>query len=188
MVTRLIVEPHPDDAFLSLGEHIEKAWKEDQIYIVSVYADKRRTSEAVNYAAAVGAGSFSFELVQSKMKGERGKGIEPTLNHQLTSLCEKLDVDVVLLPLGLQHPDHLRVSKAKPKGNHVLRYYVDTPYQLKLKNGQQLRERTTGMVVDSMLYPSARKYRHAEIFKSQSKFFHFNPPEKIRTMEMVLRK
>ncbi len=43
------------------------------------------------------------------------------------------------------------------------------------------------MLVRSFLQPHARKYRHIPLFKDQSKFFHFNPAEKLKgNVEMLL--
>lgn len=182
-IKRVIVEPHPDDAFLSLGGHIEKIWNESENLIVSVYADQRRSEESRKFADAVGAGYLSLGLEQSKMLGKRGSPIEPGLNVKLAGL----ECDILYLPVGLQHPDHLRVSRVK-KPDCKIRYYVDTPYQLKQKNREEISKRIEGMQIDSIYYPSARKYRHSKLYKSQAKFFHFNPIEKLRTHEMVLKK
>lgn len=173
----IIVEPHPDDAFLSLGWHIEKVWKGEEVIILTVYANERRAQEADAYCTAVGAFHACLLLEESKMDSEIKWVQAPQ------ALKEWLDKNwdgygTVLLPLGLQHPDHRRVASIKLKQptstDDSILYYVDTPYQTKQKLADTLLDKVDGMLVHSILFPPKRKWRHAPLFKSQAKFFHFN--------------
>jgi len=181
----VVIEPHPDDAFLSLGHHIEKIWRDREVRIVSVYSNERRGREAGEFADAVGASSSVIGLTETNMAGELSRRLETSLREPL----EALSNSIVVCPIGLQHPDHLRVRNSVDeyvsKGTEVW-YYLDTPYQTKQKLSEELREATTGMTVVSIAYPGARKWRHVSIFKSQAKFFHFNPMKDLRIPETVL--
>ena len=176
----VVVESHPDDAFLSLGWHIEKIWGDSKITIITVYANPKRGREAKDYAHAVGASSVVLELAETKMQGEYVQVAIPALDQAL----EHLNADMLVFPLGLQHPDHLRVRDAAPPGAY---YYLDVPYQCKQKLQSDLLKKTQGKSILSVVYPPKRKWRHYTIFKSQSLFFYYNPPEKLaNTPEIIL--
>ena len=180
----LIVEPHPDDAFLSLGWHIEKTWKDYERTIVTVYSNERRTEEAKAYATAVGAASIALGLEETKMLGEGDRKAEPALR----TLLEGLELDIVVLPLGLQHPDHHRVARTRTGFKcWQLWRYCEVPYQFKQKLAEEFQKKIEGKEVVSAVWPNKRKWRHVPIFKSQSKFFHFNPIEGLQGMELVVK-
>lgn len=178
----LVVEPHPDDAYLSLGWHLENLWVDRHRLIVSVYCDKRRSAEAAVYAETIGADSSCLGLPESRMDSDPGR------LRRIPELLEYLDHEIqpddeVLFPLGLQHPDHLRVAASRTPGAFR---YLDTPYQAKQKLGTELLKKAAGMSIRSIIYPGARKWRHSAIFKSQAKFFYYNRPESLRMPEIVL--
>jgi hypothetical protein len=175
----VVVEPHPDDAFLSVGWHLEHVWREYQRTIVTVYSDEQRTKEVKSYAMAVGASSIVIGLEESPMS--RITSIQTiTL---LRSCLAQLKWDEIVFPLGLQHPDHLNVAATRTEGAWR---YLDTPYQTKQKLADVLAEKTEGMEVRSIVFPGARKWRHIPIWKSQAKFFHFNPMKDLRVPEIIL--
>lgn len=164
-----VIEPHVDDCFISLGWHIENLWKDKDVTILSVHCDDKRSKEAKAYASKVGAVSACLGL-------EQGKEV----------VCKPYfwdKFDVVLFPIGLQHPDHLRVRNLAP--NDAM-FYLDTPYQSKQMNAQALAEAVVGRTLVSIAYPHKRKWRHKEIFKSQSKFFHFNPMQDYKIPEIIV--
>lgn len=180
----LVIEPHPDDAFLSLGWHLEEVWKSDEKLIVTVYADDRRGREAGEYARSVGASHSCLGLAESGMNEREGVKVIPELRQEMTRL-QSITWDVVLFPLGLQHPDHLRVAATRPTGAFR---YVDTPYQTKLKLGDDLAGKAEGMTLWSIRFPGLRKWRHQSVFKSQAKFFHYNEElTRSRLPEIVLQ-
>jgi hypothetical protein len=175
----IVVEPHPDDAFLSVGWHLETVWAEYDCTILTVYTDRRRQAEAGRYAAAVGAESVVLNLPESKMLSR----LRPSVIPELRVALAKMVWDVIVFPLGLQHPDHLNVSMTRVPG--ALRY-LDSPYLSKHKLATSLLEKTRGMRVESILFPPKRKWRHIPIFTSQAKFFYFNQMEGARLPEVVL--
>jgi len=166
----VVIEPHPDDAFLSLGWHLEEVWKEHEKLIITVYANEARNKEAETYARTIGAEHIGLKLVESDMNSVSTIRAVPELVKQLKEIRLTTD-SLVIFPLGLQHPDHLRVAATRTAG--CLRY-VDTPYQTKLKLGDDLATKAEGKTLYSIRFPGKRKWRHKDIFKSQSKFFHYN--------------
>lgn len=164
----LVVEPHPDDAFLSLGWHIRKLWAEEDVTILTVYADARRTKEATAYAESVGAKSLCLGLAETKMLAS---GTKTRMVPELATALKGIPYDRVIFPLGLQHPDHLSVAATRPAGAWR---YLDTPYQTKQKLGESLNQKMDGMLIRFICFPPKRKWDSIPIFKSQAKFFHFN--------------
>ena len=179
----VVIEPHPDDAFLSLGWTMEKVWPEFysdlHLTLVTVYANPKRGKEAQAYAEAIGASSIVLGLAETNMGVEYVQAAIPALDQAL----EPLNADMLVFPLGLQHPDHLRVRDAAPPGAY---YYLDTPYQTKQKLQYDLYQRAEGKQVWSIVYPPKRKWRHYTIFKSQSLFFHYNSPEKLSNIPEII--
>ncbi len=177
----LVIEPHPDDAFLSLGWHLEELWKDYQRTILTVYANDIRAREAYRYATAIGAQSIVLGLEESRMDS----AIEdPVVREKaLDKVLSDLAFDEIVFPLGLQHPDHLRVAASSWPGCWS---YVDTPYQTKAKNQADLQSKAEWKQVVSISFPGVRKWQHIPIFKSQAKFFHFNKMATMRLPEIVL--
>ena len=170
----VVVEPHPDDAFLSLGWHLEHVWRNTERWIVSVYANTQRAAEGQAYATSVGAQYLCLGLDESRMDSAASP-IRPVA--ELEDVLSRFRGAVWYFPLGLQHPDHLRVAASRPVG--AMRY-LDTPYQCKQKLAEDLQRKVEGMGVVSLCYPGLRKWRHIPLFKSQAKFFHFNPKESLK--------
>lgn len=182
----VVVEPHPDDAFLSLGHHLQTIWKQHELLIITVYADARRTKEAQAYAYAIGAQSLVLGLTESNM-ADTGKV------RRVPELVEALEPleswDLLYLPLGLQHIDHKRVAASQPiPKTSKLRRYLDTPYQTKQKLAEELQTLSKGLVIESIVFPGQRKWKHIDIYKSQAKFFHYNEGLKTSKLpEITLR-
>lgn len=179
----VVVEPHSDDAFLSLGWHLEKIWEELEKVIITVYSSPVREREARSFAYTVGAEHISMELEGSKMENDwDGKTVPGLL-----TLIYRTGYDHIIFPIGLQHPDHLAVAATERllQQNNVYQY-LDTPYQTKFKLADEVLEKTRGMVIDSICYPPKKKWRHSKLFESQAKFFHYNPMENLKIPEMVL--
>lgn len=164
----VVIEPHPDDAFLSLGWHLAELWKEEERVIVTVYCNEKRGKEAEAYAKAIGARSVTLGLEESNLRSS-GPTTPP---EALAALLGDYTGARLLFPLGLQHPDHLRVAKAAPRGAER---YVEVPYQTKQMLQKELRLKMKGKVVRSIVYPPSRKKALAKVFKSQGMFFHYNP-------------
>lgn len=176
-----LVEPHVDDVFLSLHTHITGRWAAYPKTIVSVFSTPRREEEGRAYAMAVGCDYLALGLAESGGLGKEPGKVPPFSEWRL----ECRPGDVLVFPLGLQHPDHLAVVGRIPEDRYVLRY-LDTPYYAKQKLGEEMQEKASGLEVFSLAYSGARKWAHIPTFKTQAKFFHFNPPESLPRLELVL--
>jgi hypothetical protein len=138
----LVVEPHPDDAFLSLSRHLDQ-WGKDghEITIATYYGFPGRSSK--KYADSIGA-----RLVELNMRGEYslgkddGKHLKELLKdggHILGCYWENFeagelknnpvpgDYDIILLPMAIYHPEHILVTKRFQGFKNIL-YYMDQPY------------------------------------------------------------
>lgn len=187
----LVVEPHADDAFLSLGGHIEKWVKEGwDVTIATVYSGtKNRGAEAKAYADAVGASWFGMDAEEVRPRVDNPPEAE-TACDQLRKLILMMGVAELYIPVGIRHPEHRAVRKHLSgewyKGNRFL--YFEQPYSVVSTNHEELMGQIEGRRIASYMKPNIRKWRHIPIFKSQSKFFHFNPAEDLhRTFEMTVQ-
>lgn len=169
----IVIEPHADDAFLSLGGHIEE-WtkaKRDVLIITVFSGTRKRSADAAAYAAAAGARWEGWGYVE----GEPLPGTLPPLPG----------TSQVILPLALTHPEHRTVREALERPG--VWYYLDQPYAITQKNGPLITDLLRGKSVVSYRKPGVRKYRHCPLFKDQAKFYHYNPPEKlIQTCELIV--
>src|SRR4051794_4364484 len=113
-----VVEPHADDAFLSLGWSIRRWVKEGRtVEVVTVYsAAEGRAREAAMWAKSVGAAWSGLGH-----EGLRVEGIK--LPESVPPLPEPLLPDAMMRlgacriwPLGLPHPEHRAVAAAAPDG------------------------------------------------------------------------
>jgi hypothetical protein len=180
-----IVEPHADDAFLSLGGHIE-AWRGHlDVRIVTVYSGtRRRARDAEAYAHAVGAQWLGLGAIEKQGKGAAA----------LRAAAKLLsDGGIVIVPLGIRHPEHKEVRDAAEallaadESLFCPQYYLDQPYAATQSNGLEVNQRLARASVVSYLRPRAKKYRHIKLFKDQAKFFHFNPAEKLQyNIELIV--
>jgi hypothetical protein len=181
---RIIFEPHADDAFLSLGGHIERWKKEgDSIRIVTVYSGTRRRKEdACAYARAVGAQWTGMEVV------EGGKSNPQPLPSEIFSPYCVLTEGEFYVPLGFAHPEHDIVRRAVEEAQlSLLFYYLDQPYAMAHKNSEGVADAARDLSVISYLRPHSNKYRHCPLFRDQAKFFFYNPPEKLKhSFELIL--
>ncbi len=180
----LVIEPHADDAFLSLGGHIEMWVKRgDKVTIMTVFGGTRkRAADSKAYAQAVGADYYPFHAVEDKR--DKLTDCEYKDLHETIGMFAD-NQTLTLLPLGIKHPEHLLVSRLHT-GFDTL-HYLDQPYAQTQSNTAEVNDAIGGMLVRSFLQPHARKYRHIPLFKDQAKFFHFNPAEKLKgNIEMLL--
>lgn len=179
-----VVEPHADDAFLSLGGHIER-WAKmgDEVVIVTVFSGTRkRAKDAAAYADAVRARWVGLGATE-------GEDVTQRIYDWVTSEGEHK----YILPIAVAHSEHKEVRWAfegsmTEYSRSIVRYYLDQPYASKTTNADAVTEACMGMRLKSWLKPHARKYRHIPLFKDQAKFFHFNPAETLKhTVEMILK-
>ena len=181
----LFIEPHPDDAFICAHEHLTKIWPgEYRITILTVFADGKRTKEAQSYAKAIGASSVVLGLEETNMSEEDATTFIQPLDDWLFELDNQSFAHTIVSPVRLQHPDHKSVRDTV--GDRACWLYLDTPYQTKLKNKEELADQVNGKVLASIVYPGKRKWAAKEIFKSQSKFFYYNNFEDWKLAELIL--
>jgi len=174
-----IVEPHSDDAWLSMGQHLIQMRERGQdVTIVTVYGNAKRIAEARQYATYIGARHRAIGLPESD------RGANESYETELPSgLLDGLD-GIVIGPVGLQHPEHRAVAAALPIG--VLRY-VDLPYSRKQVLAPEVTRVLTGHEVVSWLPRSAMANAASSIFKSQSQFWRFNREVMVGAVEVLVR-
>jgi hypothetical protein len=184
----IVVEPHADDAFLSLGQHLEDWAPYQLIYIITVYSgNPRRAEEAYRYARKIGVQWVGMGY--NEAGGYRRAVPAPIESGKIAELINQIVArrpHDVLFPLALTHPEHKEVFSHRVPGSH---FYLDMPYAMVQKNKDAVQQALQGSRVWSFRKPTARKWRHVPIFKTQSKFFYYNPPEKLReTFELIVDK
>jgi hypothetical protein len=173
---RVVVEPHADDAYLSLHNHI-KTWvsEGDKVVILTVCSGTRkRKADAQAYADSVKATSIGLGF-------EEGFGGPILIKQALPVLFEPEDVQWYI-PLGLQNPDHIAVRQMCDlhlEWQDDVAYYAEIPYYTKKKNKEEFLQAISKMSLNSIEALSGRKAdeKYWKCFKDQSKFFYFNKPE-----------
>lgn len=208
----IVIEPHADDAFLSVGGLLEGWIKAGQdVGIVTVYSGTRnRAKDAKAYADAIGAKWWGMGGVEyGSMKpgdpagafptGEAAMAVWGMLGAPLGDGGRK--VKHVILPLAIgEHPEHFEVktvfqnslvvpqSPRHPLHGTSVLYYVDQPYAAKLKAQEEVDDTLHGRKIFAIHRPGARKYRHVGLFKDQAMFFYYNSPRDLewRTFELVV--
>jgi hypothetical protein len=184
----IIVEPHADDAFLSMGGIIEEQVKSgNKVTICTVYSGTRkRAADAKAYADAVGAEWIGLGFEESGMFMDGPPA--PISVEKIQGIFDNL---AIVVPLGVgQHPEHLYVREIFEKCYEgYLWYYVDQPYASKLMWQDDLATKTYGREIKFCMRPGTKKFRHAKLFKDQSKFFYYNNEESLfeKTFELVVR-
>lgn len=172
----VVVEPHADDAYLSLGAHIER-WTGDgeKVAILTVFSGTRkRAVDAETYAQRVGAYWMGLGLVES--------GGSEVVDLPVLDLPPYRRI---IFPLGLHHPEHKAVAAQAPADAS---FYVETPYQLVQANNDELAALIVGREIVSWRTPPMRKWRHHGVFKDQAQFMRFNPPSALaRAPEVIVK-
>jgi hypothetical protein len=171
-----IIEPHADDAFLSLHGHIQSWIKQGHVVTIrTIHGDARRMDEAQRYADAVGC------------EWESHVDYLADTPRMRTAVLPHAQFDTLVLPLGLKHPDHIDARLHLDTGGSW--YYVDMPYALVQRDNAEVNEQLSGMEVISFMKPHARKWRHLSIFESQKRYFsHFHRADAFKpaAFEMVV--
>ena len=171
-----VVEPHPDDAFISLGATIERWISEHrEVRIVTVYASPERAAESAAYAREVGARHVSLGLTPQGA-GLNGGWEAVPLPSAVLDTVRTDPPGTWVFPVGIQHPEHRAVADlgwATEEGRRGWGY-VDLPYALKVGQAEETRRLLASRTVVSWERPHAHKWRSVRTFKSQSLFFHRN--------------
>lgn len=188
----VVVEPHADDAYLSLHQHLVD-WKRagKTVYIVTVFSGTRkRARDGQAYADAVGVNwvglGFDEFAEEDKRNAYLNTPFDPLVGS--LSLLHSVEDVQVIGPLGIQNPDHKAVSEwLKPLAAHL---YTEIPYYTKLKNEEEVNGLMAGKTVVSIKKPKHYKGddKYWKCFKDQAKFFHFNPPESYKDVPEILLK
>lgn len=192
-----VVEPHADDAYLSLHQHMVDWIKEGKIVVIlTVFSGTRkRANDAKAYAESIGAQWAGFGLVEDKddVESPDVPKFDP-LPGMLGMLYDHRDV-LVIGPTGIQHPEHQAVRRwiywsyrNKMLGG-VEHTYVEIPYYTKLKNQDEVNNKIEQSCIASIKKPRHYKAdeKYWKCFKDQSKFFHFNPADGFKDIpELVI--
>lgn len=191
----VVIEPHGDDAFLSLHQHMVNWVKEGKrVIIVTVLSGTRkRARDSLAYAESIGAtwiGLGYDELTEWRDSIKDAKFI-PETGGLMSEELPLEDVDVIV-PLAIQHEDHIDVRAwVERTYPHPIKYYMDIPYYLKAKNEEEVNDKIQGMTTLSIIKPKFTKgsEKFWKCFKDQSKFFWMNPPDTYMNIpEIILRK
>jgi LmbE family N-acetylglucosaminyl deacetylase len=183
-----VIEPHADDAFLSLGWSIRKWAKEGkQVEVVTVYsADPGRAREAKRWATWAGAAwrGLGFEGCPADGLALAVEAVPPLPTPLLPddlmtpAWCR-------IWPLGLPHLEHEAVAAAAPDRDL---HYVDTPYQLDLFGQRAVRRALIGRTIAWWQQPPRKKWDGRRFFRSQAVLFEHFPPEVLESVpEIVVR-
>lgn len=169
-----VVEPHPDDAWLSLGATMER-WIAEQRYvrILTVYADRVRAAESAAYALHIGATPISLGLTPNG-GGLSGDWEAVPLPASVLSGVRSDPPGTWVWPLGIQHPEHRAVAALGRQVDPAGWSYVDLPYAMKVGRQDEVRRLLAGREIISWERPAARKWRAEAIYKSQSLFMRNN--------------
>lgn len=188
-IDNLMIEPHADDVFLSMGGHIEQKFKNQKNSILTVFSGTRkRSNDAYLYASRTNCewSGLGYDETQPYDLGVLDHGWIDTMLDMLVSSSKN-----VYLPLCITHPQHFEVREMFEKRYPDLKfkYYLDQPYSNKLKNSEIVTYAISNMRCISYLKPRSTKYRHIDCFKDQQKFFHFNNAESLSSsIEMIFEK
>lgn len=152
------------------------------VTILTVYSGTRsRGVDAESYARKIGASWLGLGLVEAGVS--RGGEPQPLPSDILRQ--NLLKYECCIGPIGVSHPEHFLVRRALPPQSLL---YLDVPYSVAQKNSTKCSKALYGSVVISFCKPSVRKWRHIPLFRDQSKFFYFNPPERLReSFELIVK-
>jgi hypothetical protein len=211
---RLVIEPHADDAFISLGGHIDHWLSEgDAVFVITVFSDPKRNAETEGWLwkladlhkegqvrwqwAGAPEGGAADRAATKKGIAAARSGIKKWISEAYVAVGQgrlppsRMGQLAVYFPLGVAHPEHIEVASwARDCGGERdnVRWfrYLDQPYSVKIKNGGEVQRKLEGKVIWSYMMPHARKWRHAKLFKSQSAFFHFELDACKRSAELIV--
>jgi len=199
-----IIEPHYDDAWLNLGGFII-LHPQYRFRIISIAENKKNKINETKNLSKLFPNVYTFALhfwgVPWSFQGSLEKAIkEFCVKNSLTDLNDLLrfleplvvDCDEVILPLGMEHPQHYIVSQIPlQKINITVAFYREFPYffpprlsafdgilpaiRNKLHHVKALKQRLQGLRAKRILIESCLKQK-LEVLSSvyQSQSFLFN--------------
>lgn len=194
----VVVEPHADDAYLSLHQHMVDWIKEgNKVVILTVFSGTRkRARDGQAYADSIGAQWDGLGYVEDPndpkpfITGDKEFDPLPGMLGMLYGGNSNL---TIVAPIGIQHPEHKAVSdwvRQCPAYYDALYFYAEIPYYSKLKNEEDANAMLVDHPIVSIKHPKHYKAdeKYWKCFKDQSKFFHFNPAADMRDIvEIVVR-
>jgi hypothetical protein len=168
-----VVEPHSDDAFLSLGWTM-RTWIGEgrHVEVVTVHSrEADRAAEAQAFAQAIGATWRGLDHPATALNRlYQPDGLPPLPDPLLPEECRDPGATRVW-PLGLEHPEHVAVADrggADPR-------YIDVPYQFNGRRQAEIDACLRGRVLEHWLSPSSRKWDDSAHFASQAGLFQLYP-------------
>jgi hypothetical protein len=180
-----VIEPHGDDAFLSLGWSIHEWVREGQrVDVVTVFTSERtRVSETQRWAESIGANWQGLGHEQRDTYGSEGTKEVVDLPAPLLPEPMMSASACRIWPLAFENPDHAAVAACAPEGD--LRY-IDTPYQLALDHQPKLREALIGRTIEWWLLPPQAKWDGVRFFESQAHGLRWFPPKLLAAVPEVI--
>jgi len=181
-----VIEPHSDDAFLSLGWSM-RTWVRQgrRVEILTVHSvEEDRRTEAKAFADAIGAGWRGLDVPCATVADiTAGKPLDPLPDPLLPD--DALDPAACRIwPLGLLHVEHQAVAA---RAGSDLRY-VDIPYMLDVDHQDEVASRLTGRTIAWWLRPPPEKWDDSALFPSQALLFKYYPiPGLVCVPEIVVR-
>jgi hypothetical protein len=174
-----VIEPHADDAFLSLGWSIREWSREGRrVSVVTVYtSDESRVKETQQWAEAIGVEWHGLGHVQPASSWFDPTDTVPPLPTPLLPATMMSPASWRLWPLGLRHPEHIVVANSAPDGDS---YYLDTPYQFLSFNQGRVRKALVGRTIEWWLLPPRDKWADTRFFTSQAELF-----DRVDQLELV---
>jgi hypothetical protein len=169
MKHRFIIEPHVDDAYLSLHQHIvDWVLMGDEVTIASVFSGTRnRTQDAIEYTTALGIHWVGYGYDEAVSLIEPFK--QPFVFHSYDGLPRTSYL--LYAPCGIEHPVHTRVN------NWILAdfHYLDIPYAYKDRNRQLRRQLLSGHIISTKRARTSKGH-YWKCFPDQLSFFGRNSP------------
>jgi len=195
-----IVEPHYDDAWLNLGGFI-LLHPQYEFCIISIAEDKKNrlneTEKLSKLLPNVQTFALHFQGIPWDFQGSGEEAIRKfCVKNSLNSLDDLIEplepliagCDEVILPLGMEHPQHYIVSQIPlQKSNAIVAFYREFPYffpprlsafkgkflaiQNKLYHAKTLKKRLCGLKAKKISIKSCLKQKLEilkDVYQSQS--------------------
>lgn len=184
----LIIEPHSDDAYLSLHNFIRnRTYKHHTVRVLTIFSNTKRAREGAEYCEQFGV-RYTWAGLEETNCGltNTDENLIPQLKDVVKEYLEEKAHRLfkkkrrILCPIGLQHPEHIAVSDAVCSFIKPDYFYAEIPYYSKRKLKEEFESSVIGLTNDGYsLLDSEQdplKHGYSKYFKSQSLFFYYNKP------------
>jgi LmbE family N-acetylglucosaminyl deacetylase len=172
-----IIEPHPDDAFMSLHAHITTLWANQPKTIVTVTGIEERTKEAQSYARSVGCKHVTLGFADGDWLDV--DNIPPFESWGL----QLEECDSLVFPLGIRHPDHKKIAAMTLKGSFS---YLDAYYAQGEMNDELCNKINRATVISALWANESKRY-YLSRFPSQAIRFMLAQPNYPPRFELVVK-